>query len=90
MWSPNTTVNVDSEICTFQPKQKHIHILLTFDVMCSRAALWHLMEEQYWLVQWGQLKVNIFAFYNSQDVPYFPWLIWGGHWITLWAVWSQQ
>lgn len=78
MWLLNTIVNVDSENCTFQPKQKLSHILLTFNTMCSRAARWHLREELYWLAQWGQLKVIIFAFYNSQDGACFSWLIWGG------------
>lgn len=74
----NTTVDVDSKICTFQPKQKHIQILLTFNVMCSRAALWHLRQDLYWLARRGQLKVNIFVFYNLQDGVCFPWLIWEG------------
>lgn len=41
-------------------------------MMRPNAAHWHLRQELHWLALWGQLKVNIFAFYNSQDGPRFP------------------
>lgn len=84
-WAPYWILNMP-EICTFQTKQRRICILLTFNemwcvlMMRPSVALWHLRREVHWLALWGQLKVNVFAFYNSQDGSCFPRRILGRWW----------